>query len=56
MVTLIIVGNIMNISADLGARSAPIKLIFPQTSLIGLSIFFSVISNFLKCYNYFFIV
>jgi Mn2+/Fe2+ NRAMP family transporter len=43
IVTLLIVGNIMNISADLGAMAASIKLIFPQIPLIGFSIFFSII-------------
>lgn len=33
----------MNISADLGAMAASIKLIFPQIPLIGFSIFFSII-------------
>lgn len=43
IVTLLIAGNIMNISADLGAMAASIKLIFPQIPLIGFSIFFSII-------------
>ena len=33
----------MNISADIGAMAASIKLIFPQIPLIGFSIFFSII-------------
>lgn len=43
IVTLLIVGNIMNISADLGAMAASTNLIFPQIPLIGFSIFFSII-------------
>jgi len=43
IVTLLIAGNIMNISADLGAMAASIKQIFPQIPLIGFSIFFSII-------------
>ena len=33
----------MNISADLGAMAASIKLIFPQIPPLGFSIFFSII-------------
>jgi Mn2+/Fe2+ NRAMP family transporter len=43
IVVLLIVGNVINISADIGAMSASIKLIFPQIPLIGFSIFFSII-------------
>ena len=43
IVILLIVGNIMNISADLGAMAASTKLIFPQIPPIGFSIFFSII-------------
>src|SRR5215208_1384333 len=43
IVILLIVGNIINISADIGAMSASIKLIFPQIPLIGFSIIFSII-------------
>ena len=40
IVVLLIIGNIINISADIGAMSASIKLIFPQIPLIGFSIIF----------------
>ena len=43
IVVLLIVGNVINISADIGAMSASIELIFPQIPLIGFSIFFSII-------------
>ena len=43
IVVLLIVGNVINISADIGAMSASIKLIFPQIPLIGFSIIFSII-------------
>ena len=43
IVILLIAGNIINISADIGAMAASIKLIFPQIPLIGFSIFFSII-------------
>ena len=43
IVVLLIVGNVINISADIGAMSASIKLIFPQIPLIGFSIIFSTI-------------
>ena len=43
IVVLLIVGNVINISADMGAMSASIKLIFPQIPLIGFSIIFSTI-------------
>ncbi|HET9773399.1 MAG TPA: divalent metal cation transporter, partial [Nitrososphaeraceae archaeon] len=40
---LLIVGNVINISADIGAMSVSIELLFPQIPLIGFSIFFSII-------------
>jgi Mn2+/Fe2+ NRAMP family transporter len=43
IVVLLIVGNVINISADIGAMSASIELIFPQIPLIVFSIFFSII-------------
>jgi Mn2+/Fe2+ NRAMP family transporter len=43
IVVLLIVGNVINISADIGAMSASIELIFPQIPLIGFSIIFSII-------------
>ena len=43
IVVLLIVGNIINISADIGAMAASTELIFPQIPLIGFSIFFSII-------------
>jgi len=43
IIALLIVGNIMNISADIGAMTASIALIFPQIPLIIFSILFSFI-------------
>jgi Mn2+/Fe2+ NRAMP family transporter len=39
IVVLLIVGNVINISADIGAMSTSSELIFPQIPLIGFSIF-----------------
>ena len=41
--TLLLIANTINISADIGAMSASMKLIFPQIPLIGFSIIFSII-------------
>jgi Mn2+/Fe2+ NRAMP family transporter len=43
IVILLIIGNVINVSADIGVMSASIKLIFPQIPLIGFSIIFSII-------------
>ena len=43
IIALLIIGNIMNISADIGAMAASTALLFPQIPLIGFSILFSFI-------------
>jgi Mn2+/Fe2+ NRAMP family transporter len=43
IVVLLVIGNVINISADIGAMSASIKLIFTHIPLIVFSLFFSII-------------
>ena len=43
IIALLIIGNIMNISADIGAMAASTALLFPHIPLIGFSILFSFI-------------
>lgn len=43
IIVLLIIGNIMNISADIGAMAASTALLFPHIPLIGFSILFSFI-------------
>ncbi|HET9805935.1 MAG TPA: divalent metal cation transporter [Nitrososphaeraceae archaeon] len=44
IVILLIIANIINIDADLGAISASFELLFPQVPLIIIAIFFQLLS------------